>query len=122
MHRYLHNFTLRRGISEVNSPTIRSDDRRARVLQGRPQALGTGLEPGLETIQRAEFLPRQQASLRRLSYGRPRDPARAMMNAAIGATSPRSNTGSVVVSGPSVATATIFLSRGCSIDLPTLAR
>jgi hypothetical protein len=39
MHRDFHNFTLRRGISEVNSPTIRSDDRRTRVLQGRPQAL-----------------------------------------------------------------------------------
>jgi hypothetical protein len=70
MHKDAHNLTLRRGISEVNSPMIRSDDRRAQVLQGRPlrdrraevlqerpQALRTGIEPRLETLRPSEFLP-----------------------------------------------------------------
>src|SRR6202171_6506708 len=101
MHRNFHNFTLRPGISEVNSPTIRSDDRRARVLQGRPRPPWTGTDPRLETIQTAEFLPRRRSkpAATKLCYGKPRDSAWARMNAAIGPTSPRSNTGSVVVSG-----------------------
>jgi len=52
MHRDFRNFTLRRGISEVNSPTIRSDDRRTRVLQGRPQAPGTGICPDWKRFRR----------------------------------------------------------------------
>jgi hypothetical protein len=99
MHKDAHNLTLRRRISEVNSPTIRSDDRRARVLQGRPirrpaprvyqarlQALWTGIGPRLEAIQPSEFLRRREASLAAakvspkrlrasLRYGNPRDSA-----------------------------------------------
>jgi hypothetical protein len=61
MHRDVHNFTLRRAISEVNSPIIRSDDRRAGVLQERPLARWTGIEPELETIQPAEVPALAQA-------------------------------------------------------------